>query len=130
MSVNEEKPINEDSAVENNVNEDDEEDIEKIFEVMHHSVDSLHNRFEAFYDDPSKEKFHEYDELIKEYISVIRELKNMAKSLLPKSDKKALKIVAPGNSPETIQEPKLERQTTESAPPQEKKKRGRKTKSN
>ena len=65
-----------------------DEDALQIFAVMHDSIDALEDRFVEFVDNPTVDKHKEFDDLVKEFISLSRDLKNMAKSILPASDKK------------------------------------------
>lgn len=63
------------------------EALSQIFDILHLSVDNLHERFEDFYENPNKDKYLEFETVITEFITLARDLKNNTKSLLPASEK-------------------------------------------
>lgn len=67
--------------------EGDDDEMFQIFDIMHNSVEGMKEKFTAFYEQPNKTNYNEFDELIVEFISLARDLKNMTKSLLPPSEK-------------------------------------------
>ena len=64
-----------------------EDDLFEIFDVLHNSIDHLQDRFQIFLDKPDVAHHAEFDKLIVEFIQLARELKNMTKSMLPKSER-------------------------------------------
>lgn len=58
-----------------------------IFDIMHDAVDALSERFQMFIDNPTPEEHKKFDDLVKEFISLARDLKNLSKSVLPPQEK-------------------------------------------
>lgn len=71
----------------------DEDDALHLFEILHNAVNGLEDTFADFYDEPTVEKFGEFEILIKEFITLVRELKNTTKSLLPKTERKKKNVI-------------------------------------
>ena len=72
----------------NGTEDEGDDDALQIFSVMHDSIDALEDRFVKFIDNPTKDEHKEFDDLVKDFITLARDLKNMAKTILPASDKK------------------------------------------
>lgn len=111
-----------------NESENDGDDMMQIFNIMHSSIDKLQERFANYYDEPTKEKYEEFDTLIVEFIALSRDLKNISKSLLPKSDRKKKDNTQPQPALET--NPISTDNQIKVSSPTEPKKRGRKPKAN
>lgn len=107
VNVTQDEPIEIDqpSGYEND-NDEYGEDTSKVFEILHNSVDGLQDKFDAFYDNPTIEQFNEFDVLIKEFIALTRDLKNLTKSLLPKTEKPKRTTTPPAKP--TVMEPIVE----------------------
>lgn len=70
----------------NNTETDDENSLQ-IFDLMHESLDALESNFVDYIENPTYEEFKKFDELMSEFIKLSRDIKNMAKSMLPKTDR-------------------------------------------
>lgn len=67
--------------------EDEGDDEMIIFDILRESLDGLEAKFSSYYENPTKDTFVEFDQLVKEIIDLFRKLKNVAKTLLPLSEK-------------------------------------------
>lgn len=70
-----------------NENDDVTGDDLQIFDLMHESLESLEDRFVEYIDNPTTDEFKKFEELMSEYIKLARDIKNMAKSMIPKSER-------------------------------------------
>ena len=69
------------------MSEGEEGDETAVFQLMHESVDVLEERFNEFVKNPTADCHKEFNNVVAEFISLARELKNMAKAVLPASEK-------------------------------------------
>lgn len=81
----------------NEVEDEVEDEVEgddstsQIFDVMRESIDMLQDKFNIFFEKPDRDKFIEFEMITMDYIMLVRSLKNIAKSLLPQTDKPTIK---------------------------------------
>lgn len=114
-----EKAVKPDEIVDES--ETDDEDPEIIFDILHEAIDGMKNKYNFFMDNPTMQNYNEFNELTSNLISLVRDLKNLSKSLLPKTEKP--------KKEKQVEKPVEEPQSEQPQPPQaEKKKRGRKPK--
>ena len=83
----------------------DQEEDNDLFEVLYKSVEGLEDRFDSYYENPTPESFNEFNGLITEIIGLFRDIKNMAKKMLPASERPKRE---PKSSAEKIESPKVE----------------------
>lgn len=88
----------------------------KVFDILHQSVDGLEDKFKIFYEEPTLDKHKEFEELLKEFIALARDLKNISKSMLPRQppkrkNKKAADKEESDNNDEESSEPEIKPKT-------------------
>lgn len=98
------------------------------FKLLRQSTDAMESTFIHFWENPNKNTHKEFNDLVKQFIDLARELKNISKELLPKSDKKSDDVEEEKLDQDEKQNPTLE---TEQKPETKvKKPRQRKTAKN
>lgn len=113
--------------------EQDENDEMQIFDILSQSVDALKERYILFIEKPTIENHKEFDDLIKEYINLIRDIKNMVKGVLSQNEvkqpKKRIERSTEKKQDDTTTDiPQLIRQSAQDQTSEVKKTRGRKPK--